>query len=174
MADIDILVLGRVSLNGCMADDSAQNPLGHRFTLSPSSHDTKNRLLPLSIEHTCAPRRFVPHTERRDQAYLLAKLVQYFEPSFNFTWTLPGLRDISEQESVQFAAGLRGEADSPIWDEIADAGITNLGPLDQAAFYDQLGHSKVLVGIGKPRSSPSPWDALCMGVPVCQPSLFLD
>lgn len=53
-----------------------------------------------------------------------------------------------------------------LWTDISDAGINNLGLLSQEQFYDELGHSKVLVGIGKPRTSPSPWDALCMGVPV--------
>jgi hypothetical protein len=37
--------------------------------------------------------------------------------------------------------------------------------LNKTEFYTQLAMSSVLVGVGKPRISPSPWDALCMGVP---------
>ena len=45
-------------------------------------------------------------------------------------------------------------------------GLTNVGQLNKTEFYEQLASASVLVGVGKPRISPSPWDALCMGVPV--------
>lgn len=96
----------------------------------------------------------------------MGKQLDYFSPSFNFTWTLPGLAAISEAEQVSFVAGIGGDENAALWTDISDAGINNLGLLSQEQFHDELGHSKVLVGIGKPRTSPSPWDALCMGVPV--------
>ena len=45
-------------------------------------------------------------------------------------------------------------------------GITNLGRLGKIEFYEELGRSFVFLGVGRPRISPSPWDALCMGLPV--------
>lgn len=49
---------------------------------------------------------------------------------------------------------------------VEEYGITNFGQLGKMEFYEELGRSFVLVGVGRPRISPSPWDALCMGVPV--------
>jgi hypothetical protein len=46
------------------------------------------------------------------------------------------------------------------------AGLKNLGQLGKIDFYKELARSFVLIGVGRPKISPSPWDALCMGVPV--------
>ncbi|KAH8823016.1 hypothetical protein DL96DRAFT_329836 [Flagelloscypha sp. PMI_526] len=47
--------------------------------------------------------------------------------------------------------------------------IQNLGVLSQADFYHELGKSKALLGVGNPAASPSPYDALCLGVPFINP-----
>ena len=50
--------------------------------------------------------------------------------------------------------------------QVDKSGLKNMGSLDKFQFYDQMSKSFVMVGVGQPRISPSPWDALCMGVPV--------
>ncbi|KAJ7913957.1 hypothetical protein B0H13DRAFT_2464634 [Mycena leptocephala] len=51
------------------------------------------------------------------------------------------------------------------------ASIENVGPsgMAQAAFYDLLLRSVALVGVGNPKLSPTPYDALCLGVPFINP-----
>lgn len=50
--------------------------------------------------------------------------------------------------------------------KVKEAGIENFGRLSKIDFYQKLSQSFVFIGVGQPRISPSPWDALCMGVPV--------
>ena len=48
-------------------------------------------------------------------------------------------------------------------------GLTPLGHLPQANYTQTLARSKALIGIGFPGSSPSPYYALCAGVPFINP-----
>ncbi|KAE9392831.1 hypothetical protein BT96DRAFT_967329 [Gymnopus androsaceus JB14] len=52
--------------------------------------------------------------------------------------------------------------------------IVNLGLMQQEDFFRELGLSRVLIGIGLPALSPTPYDALCMGVPFINPILIWD
>lgn len=56
-------------------------------------------------------------------------------------------------------------------DDIEDRqrGIVNLGQLGQQDFVRELGQSKILIGMGDPWWSPSPYNALCQGVPFLNP-----
>lgn len=72
---------------------------------------------------------------------------------------------LQEEFGIQVVAGLRD--DDPVTAKaVEDIGLKNLGKLGVIEFYAQLSKSFVLLGVGRPRISPSPWDALCMGVPV--------
>jgi hypothetical protein len=142
---------------------SPGNPLGKEFTLSPFLRND-NFHLPLSIEPTCrsipAPKK--PHIKH---AYLLTKQMRYLVDEPAFSWTIPGLAGIQQRLGIKILGGIKIDREevAQYYDE---SGLTNLGELDKAEFYRHLGMSSVLVGIGRPRISPSPWDALCMGVPV--------
>jgi hypothetical protein len=96
-------------------------------------------------------------------AYLLSKQMRYMTGA-TFSWTLPGLAEIQKRLNIKILGGIKN--DRPL---LADLfvlhNLTNLGQLNKTEFYTQLAMSSVLVGVGKPRISPSPWDALCMGVP---------
>ncbi|KAJ7598798.1 hypothetical protein C8J56DRAFT_1157886 [Mycena floridula] len=149
------------------------NPLGAGWTLSPEdyarispSNKEQNVYLGYSIESTCKKIEIPPSAERPLHAYVLAKYPEYFIDE-NYPWT-----DVSFEHSpisgLSVIAGLRGddkhEKDIP-------PGLVNLGSLNQKQFYKELGNSRVLIGIGKPPLSPSPYDALCMGVPFINPIL---
>lgn len=105
----------------------------------------------------------MPFEERPRHAYILAKRLAYFY-SPEYTWTLDAF---TPDFPVSFISGLgQNDASAPV-----PNGVTNLGRLNQREFYDQVAHSRVLVGIGSPFLSPSPYDALCLGVPFINPVL---
>jgi hypothetical protein len=125
-----------------------------------------NTFLSYSIEPTC---RLIPKSTNRPararpQAYLLAKQETYFYPP-RFSWTIPFLGELKSKMGIDIVVGMRNDNDT-IREELDRAGIPNHGRLPKLDFYRKLGQSFVLVGVGQPRISPSPWDGLCMGVPV--------
>ncbi|KAJ7693592.1 hypothetical protein B0H17DRAFT_1059112 [Mycena rosella] len=127
------------------------NPLGANWTLSPEDYQYgPNTYLGYSIESQCYKYPFVPHAERKkSQVYILAKFLKFF---------LPG-KTAWPPEFYDAAANATGRCF-----------IENVGPpLKQDAFYDLLSHSAALVGVENPRLSPSPYDALCFGVPFINP-----
>lgn len=144
----------------------ARHPLGGLWTMSPEPYSTFPRFtekdeyllyMGYSIEAYCSTP--VPASERRHRAYILAKKPAYFE-HHEYLFSDHVFRDIKEEIGLEFVAGT-GDADRPL----PDKGITNLGIMNGSTFRDVLGHSKALVGIGQPPLSPTPYDALCMGVP---------
>lgn len=145
---------------------SPGNPLGAQFTLSPSPRND-NHFLSFSIEPTCHRLPFVPHSRRAKppQAYLLAKQVHYLDDTPAFSWTLPALVDLEREFGISVVGGMVDD-DEVTSAAVHAAGLTNLGRLGKMEFYEELATSFVLVGVGRPRISPSPWDALCMGLPV--------
>ncbi|RSH93084.1 hypothetical protein EHS25_007437 [Saitozyma podzolica] len=154
--------------------DDPGNPLGAQFTLSPSPRNN-NHFLSFSIEPTCHRLPFVPHSRRANppQAYLLAKQVHYLDDTPAFSWTLPALVDLEREFGISVLGGMVDD-DEATSAAVKAAGLTNLGRLGKMEFYEELASSFVLVGVGRPRISPSPWDALCMGLPFINPILEWD
>ncbi|KAF4588774.1 hypothetical protein EYR40_010329 [Pleurotus pulmonarius] len=147
----------------------AEHPLGNRWTLSPENYPVlapgnskDNFYLGYSIERTCVKKPFIPGDDRPMQAYILAKQLSYFTNK-NYMWKGVSL---VPPFPLDLVAGMRNDTKGP--SSIPD-GINNLGQLNQQDFYEQLSKSRVLIGIGNPRLSPSPYDALCMGVPFINP-----
>jgi hypothetical protein len=94
--------------------------------------------------------------------------MRYLEDQPTFSWTIPGLAKIQRRLGIRIIAGMVNDRpDTGAFYE--QSGLTNVGQLNKTEFYEQLASASVLVGVGKPRISPSPWDALCMGVPVSHP-----
>jgi hypothetical protein len=146
-------------------ENTDEHPLGAQWTLSPEPYATfpstrqheHNMYLGYSVEAYCGD--VVPVEERDHRAYILAKEKGYLEPP-KFAFSDHVFSDLKRDLGVDFVAGI-GKKGS----ELPDAGITNLGFMSVPDFRTALGRSKVLVGIGRPRLSPTPYDALCMGVP---------
>ncbi|WVN87446.1 uncharacterized protein L203_102627 [Cryptococcus depauperatus CBS 7841] len=154
--------------------DDPGNVLGADFTLSPSPHNP-NHLLSYSIEPVCRQLSSLLPSDRAhpSQAYLLAKQMHYLDNSSLFSWTLIALKGLEETFGIKVVGGIR-EDDEETKKEFEKLGLKNLGELDQMEFYRQIARSFVLVGVGRPRISPSPWDALCVGVPFINPILTWD
>ncbi|KAJ7485265.1 hypothetical protein FB451DRAFT_1127392 [Mycena latifolia] len=149
----------------------AVGPLASNWTLNPEDYQLEgkgyapNNYLGYSVEPGCAMRPFIPHAERTRQAYVLAKEMHYFSPEIR-AWN-PELYDSAQEAAdIEFVAGVRGEptADFP-------SRLKNIGYMSPNDFYDQLSRSLVLVGVGFPLTSPTPYDALCYGVPFINPVL---
>jgi hypothetical protein len=97
----------------------------------------------------------------------MAKKTSYLSPDApSFPWTLPALAEIASELDVQIAVGL-SEDDAPATGELLrESAVVDLGKLNKEGFMSRLSESFVLVGAGRPLISPSPWDGLCLGVPV--------
>ncbi|EPQ59343.1 hypothetical protein GLOTRDRAFT_55241 [Gloeophyllum trabeum ATCC 11539] len=138
------------------------HPLGAAWTLSPenfanwTTNSADNFYLGYSVERTCTKLPVVPFSQREDRAYVFGKRLSYFTDA-KYAW--PG---------VTFPKAVAGVAESP-GDTIPGTGIKNLGILDKHTFYSEVARSKVLVGVAQPDLSPSPYDALCLGVPFINP-----
>ena len=144
---------------------SPHNHLGSEWTLSPS-HLNDNFHLGYSIEPTCRRLPFIPafHRAEPSQAYVLAKGGEYLRESPEFAWTLPWLSSLEDELDISVIAGLREW--NGIREEFEGLGLTNVGLMSKMDFYRTLAMSFIMIGVGKPKISPSPWDALCMGTPV--------
>lgn len=125
-----------------------------------------NTYLGYSIERTCMNIPITPPPERPIQAYVLAKELAYFYGD-QFAWKNISFADPPMNVPPSIVAGLTDDMKHTALS--VPEGVTNLGKLNQTSFYRNLGHSRVLIGIGRPFLSPSPYDALCMGVPFINP-----
>ncbi|KAJ7681199.1 hypothetical protein B0H17DRAFT_1170194 [Mycena rosella] len=119
----------------------AENPLGHKWTLSPEDPE-------------CLSRPFVPHDQRAKppRAYVLAKKLEYFSPEKN-AWKNNFYDDVAAETGAQFLAGA--------WQTTPDSESPKL-PKSVKNFYQALAES------------PTPYDALCFGVPYINPILQWD
>ncbi|KAK7024999.1 hypothetical protein R3P38DRAFT_3533140 [Favolaschia claudopus] len=174
------------------ADGANINPLGAQWTLSPEDYRPRRNTtyLGYSVEPQCTKYPFIPHSQRGQekapQVYILAKYLKFFNPALRPAWTpeifdaaanetgarfLMAARHLPEESDEQRARSRNGVAKS----------IENTleGRLDeevptQKEFYGMLGRSVALVGMGNPMLSPTPYDALCLGVPFINPILNWD
>lgn len=128
------------------------NPLGASWTLIPEDYNKyhpdwdKATYVGYSIQESCHTRTFVPHNERKKQAYVLTKQLSRFSVGPDVAWPTGFWAAASEATGIQFVVGAvdgGSEAQLP-------AGITNYGQLDQPTFLEHLSHSQVLIGVGHP------------------------
>ncbi|KAG7530855.1 hypothetical protein FFLO_04762 [Filobasidium floriforme] len=153
-----------------LSDESPANPLGPDWTLSP--HWTNgNRFISYSIEPACLDQTLVPAAERAtNRTYLFAKTRDYIESHHNDTaWTLDDLGGVIDRLGLDMIAGIRDEDDETSRDHLKSLGIDNKGRLDAHSFRGYVSSSRLFVGVGRPRISPSPLEALCLGVPFINP-----
>lgn len=153
------------------------HPLGKAWTLSPANYGNGNLFLGYSVNRTCALQPFIPHSERKNQVFVLAKRLSYFYHASDYHWpnidyahppaSLPNLTFVgSIWNDTAHEPGHKVPLSPQVPDGIINLSETNL-PVDE--FFHAVGSSKLLLGIGNPPLSPSPYDALCLGVPFLNP-----
>ncbi|KAJ7100403.1 hypothetical protein C8R44DRAFT_716506 [Mycena epipterygia] len=164
--------------------DYADHPLGRKWTLSPEPYlpaPDNNTYLGYSVQPSCTQQPFIPHAQRapslspptgdsrRKQVYIYAKTADYFSPEKR-AFPPHVFARLSAALGVDFVVGVQ-EADAAA---ALPAGVANLGAMGPARFYEAVARSWVLVGMGVPSTSPTPYDALCLGVPFINPILTWD
>lgn len=104
----------------------------------------------------------------KPQAYLMAKSGAYLD-SPQFPWSLSALASIRSSLGIRLISAMN--VDTPAQSrDLENAGIENLPKLREEEFHAELAKSIVLIGVGLPKISPSPWEALYLGTPVSIPS----
>lgn len=149
-----------------------EHPLGAPWTLSPedwgrmypNDKTEANLYLGYSVEQTCRSIDTIPAGDRPNQAYVYAKSLSYFYDD-SFAW--PNV-PFAPPFDLELVAGINNNTKFP---SSFPAGVNNLGPLNKTRFYHEIAKSRVVIGVGKPPLSPTPYDALCMGVPFINPIL---
>lgn len=151
------------------------HPLGANFTVSLEPFRElgigRNYYLGYTIENRCMA---IPVPEKKNhQALILGKNPSYLTVARNrfsgllapAAATIPHEKD-EDGNDVPFqivaVAGQKGE-------EVEEDGVLNKGMLPMPKWYNEVAHSKVLIGLGDPTQSPSPYDAMCLGVPFINP-----
>ncbi|KAJ6534581.1 hypothetical protein DFH09DRAFT_1284101 [Mycena vulgaris] len=152
-----------------------RNPLGAKWVLSPEPYHLdpggpNTTYLGYSIEHACAATPFVPAVARPNQAWILAKLLSYLAPG-QTPWTAGDYDAAARLTGVQWVlgAGAGEDGKEPPPGVQLPATYVNHGRSTKDVFMRRIAQSRVLVGVGKPILSPTPWDALCLGVSFIHP-----
>ncbi|KAF7367922.1 hypothetical protein MSAN_00857100 [Mycena sanguinolenta] len=162
--------------------------VSHSMPLADQSPDSYNTYLGYSIEPQCAHQTHIPFDVRPAQAFVYSKHVQNFNGS-KYAWAPDFFDEASAAAGVEFIAGVHG-TDLP---EFFPSNITNVGFMAQADFYSVVANSRVVIGVGRPvthvlsrfsvshfgstksgHRSPTPYEALCFGVPFINPILNWD
>ncbi|KAG8962948.1 hypothetical protein FRC00_008355 [Tulasnella sp. 408] len=157
-------------------------PLGRPFTVSPepyhlwntySEDEGQNYYIGYSVERTCMKTPYIQHAERPRQAYILAKSLSYFQrpdyllsdPSGNNATHLTDdfYAKIAEEIDMTWVGSFKLDAKPA--GSLPPPGIVQLEKLDRPAFHRKLAESRLVLGIGRPALSPTPYEALCLGVP---------
>ncbi|KAJ7699014.1 hypothetical protein B0H17DRAFT_978024 [Mycena rosella] len=159
-----------------------RHPLGQRWVLAPEPFAlqpdpnlvSNNTYLGYSIEADCALTPFVPPAARPAHAWVLAKLLRYLQPARGASWVKADFDAAAHRTGVTFALGAglsndEAEADRVALEEGLPDSHINYGRMQKAEFMGKVAQTKVLVGVGLPLISPTPYNALCLGVPFINP-----
>ena len=131
------------------------HPLGPPWNLSPEDYSGpyhgNNSYVGYSVEELCRSRPFVPHSEREDKAYVLAKLLSFFTPERDASWS-PAIFDAATAATgVTYMFGSKNDSEEhPDWIPRLPSQHENFGVMKQPMFLDKLSRSKVLIGMGNP------------------------
>ncbi|WVQ79142.1 hypothetical protein IAT38_001237 [Cryptococcus sp. DSM 104549] len=170
--------------------EDARHPLGRRFTLAPEDYQSwnggvGNHYLGYSVESRCRSQSF--SGDKFHRGLILGKNKYYFDPSYDgFAWpgllapavdAMPPCHNSTSGKDMPFELIATGgkvpeEGEGP--EVLFEQRIRNLGPQKQEEWNKILAGSKFMLGIGRPYLSPSPYDALCFGVPFINPITFWD
>ncbi|KAG8857348.1 hypothetical protein FRB96_005835 [Tulasnella sp. 330] len=167
--------------------NGAEHPLGGAFTLSPedystwktTAHGRNNYYLGYSLERTCMKAPYIPHASRPRQAYVFAKHLKFFIERDYFLFDTHSFKSGEEQVmESDFYTRLQADANVTFVSRMRHdvpgldipKGIEEVPHMpNRTAFVQVLGGSRVLLGVGNPPMSPTPWEALCLGVPFINP-----
>ncbi|KAF4616490.1 hypothetical protein D9613_008645 [Agrocybe pediades] len=154
------------------------------LSANPDPHFTEEtspiQYIGYSIEEECRKVPTIRLAQRADQVWMLMKQLTYVYNE-QFAWNRSYFALASKELGMNFVGGWQIDQHYGGWDpdvkgimvdfEDREHGVINLGRLGPAEFTKQVGMSKVMIGVGSPWWSPSPYNALCQGVPFVNPIL---
>jgi hypothetical protein len=132
--------------------------LGNKWLLTPFAYPNEHTHIPMSMEQACRATPVTPPAARRDAVLVLAKRNDYFSLP---TWraasdALGAVKDaVAPTELLTTVRHLLNTTEFPI-----PPALTELGPQRPEAYMELLSSVRVLLGIGKPEISPTPYEAL--------------
>ncbi|KAF8311197.1 hypothetical protein DL93DRAFT_2139922 [Clavulina sp. PMI_390] len=167
---------------------TAAHPLGHPWTISPEDYASQimkatdeNTYIPYSVEPSCDLQPLIPPTKRdQGRVWTLAKRLSYLTPHYERAWPASYLASVSRNTGAHFMLGAENDTaftteHIPSIDELGgERVVQNLGLLDRPQFMEEMAKSMVLLGVGRPAISPTPYQALCLGVPFINPIMDWD
>jgi hypothetical protein len=141
-----------------------------------------------SVEDDCRRRPPVPLSQRKNQIFILMKQLTYANDA-RFAWNRSYFPLASSELGMSFTGawlvdehwGWNPEEMGPLADiEDRERGVVNLisgagaganrtALLSPQMWAEEVGMSKAMLGVGNPWWSPSPYHALCAGVPFINP-----
>lgn len=157
------------------AGTNAPVPLDTRWVLSPEEYGTGHLYIGYSVERTCTLLPVIPPEQRDPVAFVYGKHKGYWqETAFAWSgvdWTRPP-PGLEEELGLKLPPGFKfiacaDEKSTPDPKRPLPEGITNLCStrlLPQPAFTEQLSKARLLVAVGRPWVSPTPYEALCQGL----------
>ncbi|KAG8983309.1 hypothetical protein FRB90_006133, partial [Tulasnella sp. 427] len=132
-----------------------------------------NYYIGYGVKRTCIKVPTVPFSERPRPAYVFAKSLSYFErpdyiladPVGNTTSQLTDdfYEILGRELNMTWVGSFKKDAESGL--SSPTPGITQLDEMDRNSFQRTVAESRVVLGIGRPALSPTPYGALCLGVP---------
>ncbi|KLT43882.1 hypothetical protein CC85DRAFT_284162 [Cutaneotrichosporon oleaginosum] len=123
----------------------------------------------------------VPWSERPNRVYILAKQAHYFHNGhqhvYNFSFFEQAAEELGREfPGFEFVGGFednRSDEDKEKWGPVPSV-IKNFGLMNASRFDAECGQARLLLGIGSPPLSPSPYRALSRGVPFANPHTMRD
>ena len=131
------------------------HPLGPPWNLSPEDYSGpyhgNSSYVGYSVEELCRTQRFIPHSEREDKAYVLAKLLSFFTPEQAASWSPAILDAATAATGITYTLGSKNDSEEhPNWTPQLPSQYENFGVMEQHMFLDTLSRSKILIGMGNP------------------------
>ena len=144
---------------------------------APSFKTKLNFTVRFSFEEECSKIPVIPLAERSHQVWMLMKQLTYVY-DHRFTWNRSYFSLAAQELGIDFVGGWQinqhyqwePEKQGIMLDiEDKEHRVINKGRLNQTEFVHEIASSKMLIGVGNPYWSPSPYNALCQGIPFLNP-----
>lgn len=147
--------------------------VGKKWVMTPEPYylwsDNPTTYIGYSIERSCRAKPTIPVEQRKHRAFLLGRTMRYLSKN-ELRWPVEWLEEAARGIGLQLTVGASTDEED-MEGEVAQhvEGLHNIGKQNQLGFEQAVRESKVMIGLGAPWISPSPWQALCLGVPFINP-----
>ncbi|WOO85372.1 uncharacterized protein LOC62_07G008871 [Vanrija pseudolonga] len=154
--------------------------VGNKWVLTAEPNDNNlTTYTGYEIDRSKTLKNYVPFEQRPHRVYVLAKYLHFFanHSMAAKVWDDDYYQRATDElrqrwpdfEIVGAIIDSRGEKEQKAEPWTLPPGIRNMGKLGPAEFDEALSNSRLLLGVGRPGLSPSPWRGLALGLPFLNP-----